>query len=132
MDNNTDKQIWEIYNTIREVESTFRCLKTDLKIRPVFHQKDENTKAHINLGLMAYQLIAAIRYCLKTKMINMDWTNIVRVMNTHMISTIEMKTKTKEIHIRKLSKPEKAVEKIYNTMNIKTFPKPFRKYVVYQ
>jgi hypothetical protein len=30
--------MWEIYNTVREIESTFRCLKTDLlDICPVFH-----------------------------------------------------------------------------------------------
>ncbi|MEM6736564.1 MAG: hypothetical protein AAF620_10900 [Bacteroidota bacterium] len=33
-----EKQRWDIYNTIRGVESTFRCLKTDLNIRPVYHQ----------------------------------------------------------------------------------------------
>ena len=37
----SDENIWDIYNTIRQVESTFRCLKTDLRIRPVFHQKDK-------------------------------------------------------------------------------------------
>ena len=39
----------EIYNTIREVESTFRCLKTDLNIRPIHHQEDERLQAHIYL-----------------------------------------------------------------------------------
>lgn len=42
----TDELIWEIYNVLREIESTFRCLKTDLDIRPFYHQKDENTEAH--------------------------------------------------------------------------------------
>ncbi len=37
----SEKQLWDIYNTIQEVESTFRCLKSDLHIRPAFHQKDE-------------------------------------------------------------------------------------------
>ncbi|MDR0683436.1 MAG: transposase, partial [Dysgonamonadaceae bacterium] len=36
----TEETVWEIYNTIREIESTFRCLKTDLDVRPIFHQKD--------------------------------------------------------------------------------------------
>lgn len=35
----SEKELWQAYNTIREVESTFRCLKSDLQIRPVYHQK---------------------------------------------------------------------------------------------
>jgi transposase len=58
--------MWEIYNTVREIESTFRCLKTDLDIRPVFHQKDINSEAHLFIGILAYQLVHAIREELKT------------------------------------------------------------------
>jgi len=127
----SDKGIWDIYNTIREVESTFRCLKTDLRIRPIFHQKDKYSTAHIYLGLMAYQIVAAIRHRLKENNINLDWTNIVRVMNSHKMNTIKMKMKTKEIHIRKASTPEEPVALIYKLMGIKKLPKQVQKYVVY-
>jgi transposase len=50
-----------IYNTIREIESTFRCLKTDLDVRPIYHQKDENSEAHLFIGIVAYQLAHGIR-----------------------------------------------------------------------
>jgi hypothetical protein len=33
-----EETLWIIYNTIREVESAFRCLKTDLDLRPVYHK----------------------------------------------------------------------------------------------
>jgi hypothetical protein len=127
----SEKEIWDIYNTIREVESTFRCLKTDLSIRPIFHQKDVYSAAHINLGLMAYQLVAAIRHRLKSNGINSDWTNIVRVMNSQKMNTIKLKLKTKEVHLRKASSPERTVKRIYDIMGIKEFPKPTKKYVVY-
>ncbi len=127
----SEKQIWDIYNTIREVESTFRCLKTDLRIRPIYHQRDEMSVAHIHLGLMAYQLVAAIQYQLKSKGINLDWTNIVRIMNTQKMNTIKMLTKTKELQIRKLSIPETAVKDIYDVLQITAFPKSTRKRVVY-
>ena len=45
--------VWNVYNTIREVESTFRTLKTDLDLRPIYHKSDEATLAHLNLGLLA-------------------------------------------------------------------------------
>jgi len=59
--------IWDIYNTIREVESTFRCLKTDLSLRPIYHQEDPYVEAHLYLGLLAYQVVAPIRHILKEK-----------------------------------------------------------------
>jgi transposase len=54
-----------IYNTLTQIEATFRTLKTDLAIRPVHHQKDQNTEAHIFLGVLAYQVVATIRHQLK-------------------------------------------------------------------
>ena len=131
LEHETDEQIWNIYNTIREVESTFRCLKTDLRIRPIFHKKDKYSKAHIHLGLMAYQIVAAIRHRLKNAGIFSDWSNIVRIMNSQKMNTTIMKMRTKEVHIRKFSSPEKRVREIYRVMGIEEFPKPVKKYVVY-
>ncbi len=127
----SDEQIWNIYNTIREVESTFRCLKTDLRIRPIFHKKDIYCTAHIHLGLMAYQIVAAIRHRLKDSNIHMSWSNIVRIMNSQKMNTIKMQTKTKEVQIRKMSSPEEQVKQIYQIMGINEFPKPQKKYVTY-
>ena len=56
----TEKVLWDSYNSIREIEATFRVLKTDLDLRPVYHKKDETTMAHLNLGLLAYWLVNTI------------------------------------------------------------------------
>jgi hypothetical protein len=46
--------IWNIYSTIREIEGTFRTLKTDLDLRPIYHRNDASTMAHLHLGVLAY------------------------------------------------------------------------------
>jgi len=51
--------IWLIYNCIREIESSFRCLKTDLDIRPIFHKMEAACDAHLHLGLLAYWIVIA-------------------------------------------------------------------------
>jgi len=61
----TETIVWEGYNTIREIESTFRTLKTDLDLRPIYHKRDDATLAHINLGLLAYWVVNTIRFQLK-------------------------------------------------------------------
>lgn len=126
-----EKELWDIYNTIREVESTFRCLTSDLGIRPVFHQKDERIEAHIYLTILAYQLVNTIRHMLKEKGINHDWKNILRIMSTHTIQTIELPTDKKNIHLRKPSKPIKEVQEIYKATGCEETQKAIKKYVVY-
>lgn len=32
--------VWKIYNILKEVESSFRCMKTDLDLRPIYHKSD--------------------------------------------------------------------------------------------
>ena len=66
MDMKDEAIIWNVYNTIREVESTFRTLKTDLDLRPIYHKSDESTLAHLNLGLLSYWLANTIRCQLKS------------------------------------------------------------------
>lgn len=79
-----EKEIWDAYNLTREVESSFRCLKTDLNIRPIHHQKDAYIEPHIWLGIIAYQVVNYIRQVLKDKNINYSWSTIVEKMkNVH-------------------------------------------------
>lgn len=72
-------------------ESTFRCLKTDLDVRPIYHQKDVNTEAHLFIGILAYRLVHAIREELKKKDIRYDRRHIRDIMSSHTIITTRMK-----------------------------------------
>lgn len=118
-----NKTFWNIYNTLTEIEATFRILKTDLKLRPVFHQTDTNTMAHLFLGVLAYTIVHTIRYQLKAKGINYDWKNIVRIMNTQKIVTTTMiNDQGKKIVIRKCSMPNTTVKEIYQKLNYKQMP----------
>jgi hypothetical protein len=115
--------IWRIYNAIREIEASFRCLKTDLDLRPIFHQTDSAVLAHLNLGLLAYQIVSTIRYQLKAKGINSDWRNIIRTMNSQKCVTTTMENNMNQIiSIRKCSEPETEVKKIYDALNYKYIP----------
>jgi len=79
---NENRILWDSYNAIREIEQTFCILKSELDLRPVFHQKDENTMAHLHLALLAYWIVNSIRHQLKKKWIHHQWNEIVRIMNT--------------------------------------------------
>ena len=114
---------WNIYNTIRNIESSFRTLKSDLEIRPVFHKSDTNTMAHLFLAVLAYQMVNTIRYQLKAKGIHHDWSNIVRIMNTQKAATVTMQNEGEQkIYIRKCSKPEAKACEIYDALSFKYQP----------
>ena len=124
-------ELWDIYNTIREVEATFRSLKSDLNLRPVHHQNDERIEAHLYLTMIAYQLVNTIRYMLKQKDINYDWKNIIRIMSTQKIQTLKLPTDKKVMHIRKPSTPITEARQIYDATNCKHTQSAVKKYVVY-
>ena len=120
-----------MYNTVREVEATFRVLKTDLLLRPIHHQKDERAESHIYLAMLAYQLVNTIRYMLKENGITYDWRNLVRIMNTQTIQSVVFNNETKKWSVRKPSKPIKEVLAIYQATNTRSMVPDRKKYVVY-
>ena len=124
-------ELWDIYNIIREVEATFRSLKSDLNLRPVHHQNDERIEAHLYLTMLAYQLVNTIRYMLKQNGYNYDWKNIIRIMSTQKINTIKLPTDKKVMCLRKPSKPISEVRQIYDATNCKHTIPAVKKYVVY-
>ncbi|HSW68318.1 MAG TPA: transposase [Bacteroidales bacterium] len=118
-----EKLMWDIYNTIREIEATFRVLKTDLSLRPVYHQKDEFTHAHLNLAILAYMVVNTIRYRLKKHKIHHDWQNIVRIMNTQKVATITMNDSKNSLISRRIcSRPTTGAMEIYLAMGYKPMP----------
>jgi len=126
-----ETDLWNIYNTLTEIEATYRILKTDLSLRPVFDQRDEATEAHLFLGLLAYQLVATIRYQLKASGLHYDWRNIVPLMNTQKLVTTTMKAKDgKLIRIKKSTVPRPEVKEIYNALKYKYQPYVMKKSVV--
>lgn len=123
LDEKDEKTLWQIYNVIREIESTFRVLKTELDLRPVYHKTDEASLAHLHLGLLAYWLVATIRHQLKQKGYNHDWREIKRVMSTQKcVTTSITNINGQRISIRKCTEPIVKALKIYDLLSYKYVP----------
>jgi hypothetical protein len=128
---NDEKTLWDIYNIIREIEYTFFVLKSDLDLRPIYHKSDEATMAHLNLGILAYWLVATIRYQLKQKGCHSDWREIVRIMNTQKCVTTSIENiKDETVCVRQCTEPNKQVSRIYELMNYKQYPFTRKKSIV--
>ena len=118
-----EETVWIIYNAIREIEYTFRVLKTDLDLRPIFHKTDDGSMAHLHLGLLAYWLVSTIRYQLKQKGYNHQWREIVRIMNTQkMVTTTVENDKGDIIKIRQCSEPSEMANQLYKKLKYRPIP----------
>lgn len=128
---NDETMLWSIYNTIREIEYTYRVLKTDLDLRPIYHKTDGATMAHLHLGILAYWLVATIRYQLKQHGEHSDWREIVRTMNTQKcVTTSIVNIKNETISIRQCTEPTKRAKRLYDLLGYKHAPFVRRKSVV--
>lgn len=53
--------LWQYYIQLTEVEQAFKELKTDLAIRPIYHQLDQRIEAHIFVAFVAYCLQVTLK-----------------------------------------------------------------------
>ena len=114
-----EQQIWDIYTMLTDIEDAFRCMKSELGLRPLYHQKDTRCDGHIFITLLAYHLLHTIRFKLRQKGVRFCWTTIRRQLSTQVRITTTMKRQDgKVIRIRKSSKAEPAHHVIYDALNL--------------
>ena len=58
-------QLWEQYVQLTEVEAAFRALKSELALRPIWHQTDARVQAHILVAFLGYALWVALKHTLR-------------------------------------------------------------------
>ena len=132
LSNTSEATVWKCYNTIREIEATFRVLKTDLDLRPIYHKNDDSTMAHLHLGILAYWVVNTVRYQLKQSGINSDWREIVRIANTQKAVTTTAKNDINNlIVIRTCSEPTQKLQQLYSILKYKHYPFTKKKSVVH-
>jgi transposase len=63
----TAEQLWAKYMQLTEAEASFRALKSELSIRPVFHQLEPRVKAHVMVAFLGYALWVTLKHLLKRR-----------------------------------------------------------------
>jgi hypothetical protein len=57
--------LWERYMQLTQIEAAFKCLKSDLGIRPIYHQLEHRVEAHILIAFLAYCLTVTLKHQLQ-------------------------------------------------------------------
>jgi transposase len=63
----TAEQLWSRYMQLTEAEASFRALKSELSIRPLFHQLEPRVKAHVMVAFLGYALWVTLKHLLKRR-----------------------------------------------------------------
>lgn len=58
-------KLWQFYLQLVEVEAAFKDLKSELAIRPIFHQREDRIEAHIFVAFLAYCVQVTFKQQLK-------------------------------------------------------------------
>jgi transposase len=61
------EELWSRYMQLTEAETSFRALKSELSIRPLFHQLEPRVKAHVMVAFLGYALWVTLKHLLKRR-----------------------------------------------------------------
>jgi transposase len=61
------EELWSRYIQLTEAEASFRALKSELSIRPLFHQLEPRVKAHVMVAFLGYALWVTLKHLLKRR-----------------------------------------------------------------
>jgi transposase len=119
----SDKELWDLYNMLTQVEASFRSLKHELLLRPVYHRVSRRIQGHLFVTVLAYHLLCVIQRTLRESGIRHHWATL----RTHLSGQVRVTTsmvndKGQAIHIRHTSEPEPVHVKIYNALGLPVRP----------
>ena len=108
-----DATLWRTYAMLTNLESVFRSLKTDLGLRPVFHQIDRRVEGHLFISVLAYHFVHTLRLQLKAKGVDDSWQTLRETLATQQRVTATLQRRDgRAVHVRKATRPEPHHQKI--------------------
>ena len=118
-------EIWNLYMTQTHVESSFRAMKGELGMRPVYHRVDDRSAAHLFITVLAYHILSAIERRLAKFHDTRQWQTIRDVLSSHTRISVVMNDNDGNIyHHRASGKPEDAHLDIYKKLGVIDPSKP--------
>ena len=120
---------WDIETVLRtywritDIEATFRTLKSEFGLRPIWHQLDRRIAAHLLIAVLAYHAVHLIRTRLAANGIHASWASIRESMRTWVrITTRLRQTDGTLIVNRQDTRPTAEVAQISTAAGVKPHP----------
>lgn len=117
------EDLWRTYTMLTDLEAVFRSLKSELGLRPVYHQTSARSEGHLFITVLAYQCVQALRNNLKKHNINDSWRTLRQTLSTqHRITATFQQRNGATLHTRKATMAEAGQQRIYEALGIGSSP----------
>lgn len=112
-------ELWKKYIQLTEVEAAFRTLKSELAIRPLFHQLEKRVKAHVLVAFLGYALLVTLKHLLKRSASEYSAAEALKFLATlHSVDIVLPTIDSKEIWLRRIAKLDDNQEKIFHQLQL--------------
>jgi len=112
-------ELWEAYIQLTQAETAFRIQKSDLKIRPIWHQKEDRVKAHILVCFLAYVLWKMLGQMCKKAGLGTEPRQVFEEIAQIKVVDVTMPTKQGTVITKRcISQPTKAQAVLLQRLNL--------------
>lgn len=102
----TSEELWTKYIQLTEAEAVFRVLKSELSIRPLFHQIEPRVKAHILVAFLGYAMWVTLKHLLRRNHSRLSPAQALALLSTLQSADIVLPTTDgREIRLRRIATP---------------------------
>lgn len=102
-----EQKLWRTYIMLTDLEAVFRCLKSELGLRPVFHHKELRADGHLFITVLAYQFVQIIRKHLQERQNHSSWQSLRRQLGAQVrVTAVFARPDGHTLHVRKATRPE--------------------------
>ena len=114
------EELWRAYMHLTDAEAAFRIQKSDLRLRPVWHQKASRVRAHILVCFLAYVLRKTLEGWMSRAGLGNSPTTVLeelaRIQSTDVVAPT---TDGRTIRLRCVVRPDKAQSVLLDHLGLK-------------
>jgi transposase len=115
----TAADFWKKYMQLTEVEASFRTLKSELAIRPLFHQLEKRVKAHVLVAFLGYALLVTLKHLLKRAGSENSPAKVLkRLSELYSVDIVLPTIEGREIFLRRINKLDEEQQKILHQLQL--------------
>jgi transposase len=112
------KTLWNTYIQLTEVEDAFRTAKHDLGLRPIYHQKQDRTQAHILVCFLSLTLWRTLQQWMKTSGLGTAPRKLLEEMREIRSLDVLLPTREKTIRLRVAATPSPELKVLLQRMKL--------------
>jgi len=114
----TPDDLWKAYIQLTEAEAAFRIQKDDLKLRPIWHQREDRVQAHIFVCFITYVLWKCLaQLCKQAGLGNEPRKVIAEIKNITLTDVVLPTRKGIDIKLRCVSRPDQSLGLLLQKLN---------------